>query len=173
MRHRVATKKFNRDSNARRALLRELMRSLITHGSITTSKAKAKELKRVADKLIGKATSDSVAQRRQLHKFFGKRDVVNTLTEKVAAETKRTSGFVTVKKIGVRRGDNTELYSVSLVDAPAEKGLRKPKKASVKATPKATSQAASKKPAPKKAAPKKAAAKTPAKKTKTATEKKE
>lgn len=169
MRHRVATKKFNRDSNARKALLRELMRSLIAHGSITTSKAKAKELKRIADKLIGKASSDSVAQRRQLHKFFGKRDVVNTLTEKIAAETQRTSGFVTVKKIGVRRGDNTELYSVSLVDAPAEKGLRKPKEVTAKEAP----QTASKKPAPKKAAPKKAAKKASVKKTKAATEKKE
>ncbi len=117
MRHRVQKRKFNRDTNNRKALLRNLVRQLVEHGSITTSEAKAKETKRVADKLIGKAKTDNLATRRKLHTFFGKRDVVNTLIERVAPVfTKRKSGFTRIVKIGSRRGDNSPVVKLELVE---------------------------------------------------------
>lgn len=131
MRHRVATKQFNRDTKARQGLLKGLVRSLVEEGSITTTVAKAKEVRRIADKLIGKAKQDTVSTRRTLHTFFGKRDVVNTLIERVAPLfASRNSGFTRIVKLGNRRGDNTPVATLSLVVQPDQTGL---KKATVKA----------------------------------------
>jgi len=117
MRHRQKTKQLGRDTKSRKALLRNLVRFLIEHGQVETTEAKAKEVKRWADKLIGKAQTDSLAVRRQLHTFFGKRDVVNTLVDKVAPAMKdRKSGFSAIEKLGNRRGDNSKVVKLSLVE---------------------------------------------------------
>lgn len=185
MRHRVQSLQLNRDTNHRKHLLRNLVRELVEHGAIVTTSVKAKETKRWADKLIGKAQDDSIATRRVLHRFFGKRDVVNTLVERVApAMSDRKTGFTTLKSVGVRRGDNTQLVKLSLIVQPERAGtLRSGKvrtqatKASVKAKPTAKKEVAAKKSAAtktaaatktetKKAAPAKAAAKTTKKTTK-------
>lgn len=127
MRHRNKDKKFNRDSKARRALFKGLVRSLVEHGSIVTTQAKAKEIKRLADKIIGKAKDDSLATRRLLHKFFGTRDVVNTLVDKIAPVfADRTSGFTTISDVGLRRGDNTQLSKLALATTVEAMGTLKP-----------------------------------------------
>lgn len=116
MKHRVQAKQFNRDTNSRKALLMNLVRNLIEHGEITTSESRAKEAARLTNKLIGVAKAGDLTARRQLHRFFGKRDVVNTLVDKVApAMTEKVSGFTALKKVAQRRGDNTELYKVSIL----------------------------------------------------------
>jgi large subunit ribosomal protein L17 len=163
MRHRIATKRLNRDTNHRKALLKNLVRSLVETGSIVTTEAKAKETRRIADRLIHKAQTDTVAVRQLLHRTFGRRDVVNTLVDRVAPAMKdRVSGFTTLKLEGTRRGDNSDLYRLSLVTMPeklAELGLKSGRTHEVKA------KVAKPKAAAKPAAPKKAAAKaTPAKK---------
>lgn len=158
MRHRVATKRLNRDTNHRKALLKNLVRALVETGSIVTTEVKAKETKRIADRLIHKAQTDTVAVRQQLHRVFGRRDVVNTLVDRVAPAMKdRVSGFTTLKLEGTRRGDNSDLYRLSLVTMPeklAELGLKSGQTHAMKAKPA--------KPAPKKAVAKveKPAAKT-------------
>lgn len=127
MRHRIKDKKFNRNSNARKGLFKGLVRSLVETGSIVTTEAKAKEIKRIADKLIGKAKTDTIATRRRLHRFFGVRDVVNTLVERIAPEfTDRVSGFTSIAKLGVRRGDNSSMVKLSLVKMPKDIGTLKP-----------------------------------------------
>lgn len=116
MRHRVATKSFNRDTKERQALFKSLVRALIEQGSIETTLAKAKAIKQISDKLLSKATTDTISSRRVLHKFFGKRDVVNTIFDKVMpAAGGRTSGFTRIEKLGKRRGDNSETAQLSLV----------------------------------------------------------
>lgn len=175
MRHRVRTTKIGTDTNHRKAIIKGLVLSLITHGSIETTVTKAKEASRVADKLIGKARVDSVPTRRLLHSFFGKRDAVNTLVERVApAFTKRVSGFTRVVSVGTRRGDNTPMARVSLVVQPDSMGsLKKPAAASDKTTAKAESASKTAKPAKKTTAtkaatkPKTTATKTTATKTTT------
>jgi large subunit ribosomal protein L17 len=140
MRHRIKDKKFNRNSNARKGLFKALVRSLVEHGSIETTHAKAKEIKRIADKLIGKAQTDTIETRRRLHRFFGLRDVVNTLVERIAPEfTDRISGFTTISKLGVRRGDNSSMVKLSLAKMPKDIGTLKPVNAdtAVKAVKKA------------------------------------
>ncbi len=119
MRHRVKTKQFNRDTQHRKALLVNLVRALVEQGHIVTTKEKAKEVKRHADVVIGKALNDSLHTRRILHQFFGKRDVVNTLVEKIAPAMKnRVSGFTTLKTVGKRRGDNSLMVKLELVEKP-------------------------------------------------------
>lgn len=133
MRHRVKIKHFNRDSKARKALFKNLVRSLIEHGYIVTTESKAKEIKRIADKIIAKAKTDSVATRRLLHKFFGRRDVVNSLVDRIAPEFKdRESGFTTLEKVGLRRGDNTKLAKLSLAKLPKRMGTLKAEKIEAK-----------------------------------------
>jgi large subunit ribosomal protein L17 len=178
MRHGVAASHFNRDSKSRKALFKNLVRSLVEKGELETTIEKAKAVKKIADKIIHRALIDSVANRRLLHRFFGRRDVVNTLVERIAPAMKgRTSGFTRVTKVGLRRGDNATVAKLSLVaqpeavgtlssGKPAPKRAAKPKVAkAVKKSadksaeqPKASKAAESKKEAVKKAPAKKAAA---------------
>lgn len=182
MRHRVQNSRLGTDANHRKAIIKGLVLSLITHGAIETTVAKAKEASRVADKLIGKARVDSLTTRRTLHAFFGKRDAVNTLVERVAPVfADRVSGFTRIVKIGTRRGDNTPMVRLSLVVQPEVSGtLKKPASATIakktvatvsKATPAVkkavvAKSTAAKKPVAKKAVvAKPATKKAPAKKT--------
>lgn len=135
MRHRVASNHFNRDSSSRKALFKNLLRELVEHGQITTTLEKAKAIKSLADKVVHKALVDSVATRRTLHRFFGRRDVVNSLVERVAPASKgRSSGFTTLTRAGIRRGDNAQLAMLKLIDTPARMGDLK--KATTKASAK-------------------------------------
>lgn len=127
--HRVKKTTLGKDTQHRQAFLRNGLRNLVLHGQIKTTKAKAKELKRWADKLIYRAQKDTPADRRKLHRFFGKRDIVNTLVERVAPLfTERHSGFTRIKPYGIRRGDNTKLVILELIKKPKELGsLKNPK----------------------------------------------
>ena len=123
MRHRVASKQLQRDTNHRKALIMNLVRQLIEHGSITTTSAKAKVVQPVADKLVTKAKQDSVAARRSLHEFFGKRDVVNTLMDRIAPVlADRTSGFTRITEVGTRAGDSAKMVTLAWVNLPENSG---------------------------------------------------
>lgn len=171
MRHRVATKTFSRDTNGRKALFKSLMVSLFEQGEIVTTQAKGKMLKRLADKCIRAAQTDSVASRRQLHKVFGKRDVVNTLVDRIAPAIKdRQSGFVKIAVVGNRRGDNSLMVKVALVSKPETMKTFKSLKVhapKVKATPKAAKPEVKTKAETKAKTEKVVAAKKPAAKKKT------
>ncbi|MBP7700670.1 50S ribosomal protein L17 [Candidatus Woesebacteria bacterium] len=120
MRHRSNVKHFNRDSKSRKALFKGLVRSLVEHGSIVTTESKAKEIKRISDKIIATAKVDSVATRRLLHRFFGRKDVVNSLVDRIAPEfSDKNSGFTSIAEVGLRRGDNTKLVKLSLTKMPS------------------------------------------------------
>lgn len=120
MRHRVKTSIFNRSTNHRKAMLAGLVRNLFEHGELETTQAKAKEIKRWADKLIATAQENSLASKRKLHEFFGKRDVVNTIVEVIVpAVGDRKSGFTTIETTGIRRGDSALMSKLSLVNKPA------------------------------------------------------
>jgi large subunit ribosomal protein L17 len=126
MRHRVSKKHFNKDTKHRKAMFRGLVEALITHGEITTTESKGKEVKRISDKLIFKALKDDLSTRRRLHRFFGKRQPVNVLVDRVAPiMNDRIGGYSRVTKIGKRRGDNAKLVKVSLVVKPEKLGSMK------------------------------------------------
>ncbi|HQM15834.1 MAG TPA: 50S ribosomal protein L17 [Candidatus Woesebacteria bacterium] len=123
MRHRVSSKAFNCDTNQRKALLMNLTRSLFEHGEIETTQAKGKEVKRLADKLLAVAKQNTLAAKRELHAFFGKRDVVNTLTQVISPHLdKKESGFISLESAGKRRGDNSHMVKVTLLNKPDKLG---------------------------------------------------
>jgi len=158
MRHRVAKKHFNRDTNNRKALLKNLLRALVEQGEIVTTTSKAKEIKRLMDKTVHRAKTDSVENRRLLHKIFGRRDVVNTLVDRIApAMADRVSGFTTIAKEGIRRGDSAVLSKLKfIVDIDRAGSLKSGKDHTQKVEKKA--------PTKKAAVKKEVAKKTPAKK---------
>ncbi len=123
MRHRIQDKKFNRDANQRKALFMGLLRNLTEQGSIVTTMARAKAVKRLADRMVSTAQGNDLAARRKLHMFFGKRDVVNKLVDVVApAMTDRKSGFVRITDLGSRRGDNTPMVRLEFVNQAGTRG---------------------------------------------------
>ena len=123
MRHRVAKSSFGRSTKHRGAMLKNLVRGLFEQGEIEVTQAKGKEVKRWADKLLHKAQQNTLEARRELHQYFGKRDIVNTLVEKIAPTmSDRTSGFTTLQILGKRRGDNALMVRLALVKKPAEMG---------------------------------------------------
>ena len=113
-------------------MLRNMARSLFETGEITTTKAKAKEIKSWVDKILPLALENSLESKRKLHEYFGKRDVVNTLTEVVApAMESRSSGFTTLELIGRRRGDNAFMAKLSLIKKSVSLGSFKRNKQQV------------------------------------------
>jgi len=126
MRHQVAGRHLNRDTKSRKALFKNLVRALVEHGEMVTTEPKAKEIRRIADKLIHKAQTDSLTTRRTLHQFFGRRDVVNSLVERVAPAMKdRSSGFTRLTRLTHRRGDNSLMVKLSLMTLPVRVGTLK------------------------------------------------
>lgn len=116
MRHRMQKSHFNRNTNERKALLKSLITALIEQGEIVTTHSKAKAIKGVTDKLVHRAQYGTVAVRRLLAKFFGRRDIVNKLVDELApAMNDRQSGFTRITPVGKRRGDNTEMVKMEFV----------------------------------------------------------
>jgi large subunit ribosomal protein L17 len=123
MRHQKAGKKFNRDSKARAALLRSLAYALVREGHVVTTEPKAKTLRGLADRLMTTAKKGDLSARRNLQNFFGKRDAANTLIDRLAPlHQDRNSGYTTIQAVGVRAGDNAEMYEVRWMNMPSETG---------------------------------------------------
>lgn len=119
MRHRVKAKHFNRDTKGRKALFKGLLTSLFEHGAIETTEARAKQIKRLADKLIHRALPGTLHARRVLERFFGSRSIVNNLVDGVAPAMKgRESGFTRIIPLGQRRGDDATMVKIELVAKP-------------------------------------------------------
>jgi large subunit ribosomal protein L17 len=158
MRHRVKAKHFNRDTKSRKNMFKNLLSNLFEHGAIETTEPKAKAIKRLADKVIGKAMPGTLTARRILERFFGSKRIVNQVVDAVAPAMKdRTSGFTRIIHLGRRRGDDSAMVKIELVNQP----LVKPAEPEIK--PEAVKKAKpAAKPPVKKAKP--AAAKAPAKK---------
>jgi len=127
MRHRVKGRKFNRTSEHRRALMRNLATSLIKHKKITTTVEKAKELRKFIEPIITKAKTDSVASKRYVSDDIKDRDIVKELfTEVIAKVGERPGGYTRIVRLGQRKGDGAELAIIELVDFS---GIVKPKPA--------------------------------------------
>lgn len=145
MRHRIDKKFFNRDTKSRRSLLNGVVIALFEHGEIVTSRAKGKEGMRLAESLISQAKVGDLNARRNLHRVFGRSDVVNNLCDRVAPVFKdRQSGFTRLVLIGNRRGDNTAMYRLSLVEVlpPSKKSEKAAAKVAAKSEAKKTKVAA-------------------------------
>jgi large subunit ribosomal protein L17 len=98
------------------------MLSLIQHGAIETTEAKAKSIRGLADTMIHRAQNNSMATARVLASFFGTREIVQKLMKEVAPAMKdRVSGFTRIIRLGRRQGDNSEMVRLELVQKPEVK----------------------------------------------------
>jgi len=183
MRHRSAHRKLGRKTEHRISLLRNLAASLIAHGRIRTTEAKAKELRPFVEKLVTLGKRDSLHARRHALSILPRRDVVTKLFGDVSPRfSERPGGYTRILKLAHRQGDGASMAFIEFVDYKfegavpsgkpektdkAEKEAKKKPEKEAKAKAEATETEAPKAKGAKKAAP---AKKKASKKAKTAKE---
>jgi len=151
MRHGKDGRQFSRNTAHRRAMFRNLAANLVTHERIITTDAKAKELRRVAERLITKAkrlgtaaytpfdqlSPADKAKRLHVARLLGgflprwgvertgvKRDIIEKVLVDLAKRmAERPGGYTRIIKLGPRRGDNASMSIIELIDAPPVKPL--------------------------------------------------
>ncbi len=116
MPHQIAYKRLSRSDDHRRSLLRNLATSLFKHEKIETTSAKAKEVSRLAERLITTAMKGDLASRRKVAQVLTEPAVVKKLLEQIAPSFKgRSGGYLRITKTRLRNGDAAELSLLELV----------------------------------------------------------
>ena len=116
-RHGYKGRKFGRERDQRRALLKGLANLLVIHGRIETTLPKAKETLRFTEKLITKAKKGDLHNRRQILAKLGNIENTNKLVDVIAPQLAgRNSGHLRVERTAVRRGDGAEMAIIEFVD---------------------------------------------------------
>lgn len=167
-RHGYKGRKFGRERDQRRALIKGLADSLILNGSIETTLPKAKEIRPYVEKLVTKAKKGDLHSRRLIIAKLMTIEAAHKLVDDIAPKLgARTSGYLRIKRTELRRGDNSQMAKISFVDdltkeVKAPKQPAQSKKTTAKRSPVVTKKSTAKKPEGKKPAaktPKKAVAK--------------
>ena len=175
MRHAKRGRKLGRTSSHRLALFRNQVHSLVEHGRIVTTLPKAKELRRVAERVVTRGKTDSVPARRWVARWIPDRTMVKKVFDDLGPRfADRPGGYTRIVKLGPRQGDGAEMAVIEWVDyeKPAEAALppktksKRKGKAKPKPRAKAKGQADGEAPAEAPAKTRKKAAKKPAKKAK-------
>lgn len=160
MKHKNGFNPLSRTASHRRAMHRNMVTSLFKYERVTTTKAKALEVRRTAEKLITRSKVDTVHNRRQAAKYVQDKAILAKLFTEIGPRMKeRAGGYTRVLKLGFREGDAAEVAILELVDykldTDGDKTEKKAKKAPVKTEedkkPATKKQDAVKKPAAKKA----------------------
>lgn len=116
-RHGYKGRKFGRERDQRRALMKGLATSLVEHGKIETTLPKAKELVRYIEKLITKAKKGDLHNRRQVIAGLSTQAAAYKLVDEIAPQLGgRTSGHVRVTRTRLRVGDAAQLATIEFVD---------------------------------------------------------
>jgi large subunit ribosomal protein L17 len=119
MRHRIEKRKLGRTSSHRLAMLRNLVTSLLDKERVETTHAKAKELRRVADRMITLGKKGDLASRRRALRIVRSQDVVKKLFSDIALRFEsRPGGYTRIFQIGPRPGDGASMALIELVDRP-------------------------------------------------------
>ena len=122
MRHHRRTKRLGCKTAHRKAMLGNMVTSLLRHGRIVTTVPRAKEVRRVADKMVTLAKRSSLHSRRQAFSVIRDRKVVAKLFDHWGRElTNRNGGYTRIVRIGPRRGDATMMSIVEMVTDSLEK----------------------------------------------------
>jgi len=146
MRHSKAGRRLGRKTSHREAMFRNMVTSLLAHEKITTTDAKAKEIRSVAEKMITLGKRGDLHAQRQAASYIREKSVVTKLFSAIAPRYKdRPGGYTRIVKLGIRQGDTAPISLIELVEEEM-----KPKATPAKA-PKAP--AAARKPVVAKAAP--------------------
>lgn len=116
MRHRKAGRKLGRNPSHRKALYRNMVTSLFEHGKIETTDAKAKEVRRIAERLITLGKRGDLHARRQALAYVRTKGVVAKLFSEISPRyAQRPGGYTRIVKVGNRRGDNAPVSILELV----------------------------------------------------------
>ncbi len=119
MRHGNGLRKLNRTSSHRLAMFRNMTNSLLKHEIIKTTLPKAKELRRVAERIITLGKDDTLANKRLAFNRLRDRDMVTKLFAEIGPRYKnRNGGYLRILKFGFRVGDNAPMALVELMDRP-------------------------------------------------------
>ena len=145
MRHKFGYKKLNRTSEHRKALIKNMLNSLIKYEQITTTLPKAKVLKPQADKIITLGKKETLQTTKmlvtQLQDIKSANKVKKTLSKRYQ---NRKGGYTRIIRAGFRYGDNAPMAIIEFVDRDLEaKRVDKPKKDTSKEAPKAVEKQAS------------------------------
>lgn len=117
MRHRKLSRRLVSTTEHRFALMRNQVRDLLKHGRITTTLAKAKELRRYAEKMITLAKKGDLASRRRALAFIQDKEVVRKLFSEIREKyLDRPGGYTRIVKLGQRRGDAAPMAIIELVE---------------------------------------------------------
>ncbi|MBU4312877.1 MAG: 50S ribosomal protein L17 [Candidatus Omnitrophica bacterium] len=129
MRHQRHNVRFGRQRSHYKATMRHLVSGLIINKSITTTKVKAKETSRLADRLVTIAKGNTVVNKRRAYALLQDRDLVSTLFNEIAPLFKeRNGGYTRVMLTGKRRGDNAQMAILEFVEKPKVEKKEEPKK---------------------------------------------
>ncbi|MEZ4495811.1 MAG: 50S ribosomal protein L17 [Thermomicrobiales bacterium] len=117
MRHQKAGRKFGRNAAQRNAMLRQLSISMILHERITTTEAKAKELRPIVEKLVTIARQDTPANRHLIKSKIDNDLATAKLFEVIAPRYEAApGGYTRIARLGTRRGDAAELALIEFID---------------------------------------------------------
>ena len=148
MRHHNALRKFGMTSSHRRAMFRNMTTSLLLHEKFETTLERAKDLRRVVEKLITLAGRDNLHARRQAYSYLLSKAVVHKLFAEIGPRFKaRPGGYTRVIRSGVRHGDAAQLAYIELLSeeyTPKGKAKGKSKKRKTKKDAAATGAQAAK-----------------------------
>ena len=127
MRHRLKHRKLNRDSAARKALLKGLATQLLENNSIVTTLERAKELRKIIEPLVALARVDNVNNRRSAASQLYSKSSVKTLFTKVGpVNASRPGGYTRILKLGFRPGDHARRAIIEFVDQSAPVSTEQP-----------------------------------------------
>ncbi|HLM77424.1 MAG TPA: 50S ribosomal protein L17 [Rubrobacteraceae bacterium] len=121
MRHQKKGRRLNRDAAHRKSMLNTMAGQVIQHGRIKTTTPKAKEVRRLVDRLVTIAKKDDLHARRQVAAVLTDKTVLRKLFEDVAPNLgNRDSGYTRILKLGPRLGDGAETVYLELVNYSVE-----------------------------------------------------
>jgi large subunit ribosomal protein L17 len=115
MRHGNHNRKFGRETDQRKALLRSLCRSLVLKGKIKTTEARAKEIRPMVEKMLTRGKTVTLANRRTLISSLGDIRTANKLIKTAATYTDRAGGYIRIIKIAPRKGDAAKMAVIEFV----------------------------------------------------------
>lgn len=143
MRHHKGNAKLGMMTSHRKAFMRNMARNLLTHGRIETTKARAKESRKLVERLITLSKTDSLFSRRRAYDILSDRDLVMKLFKDVAPLfSARNSGYTRIIPLGFRRGDGADMVILELTERKIIEKLPKKKKEKANAEEPKTEKAA-------------------------------
>ena len=123
MRHRKTGRRLGRTTSHRLAMVRNMVTSVIEHERIVTTTPKAKEVRKVVDKMITLAKRGDLHAKRQAFSFIQSRDVVSKLFDEIAGQyVDRKGGYTRIIQTGQRRGDAAPMAILELVNYSEDNG---------------------------------------------------